>query len=319
MNEYLFWIVPPLAGGAIGFLTNVVAIRMLFRPLREIRIFGFRLPFTPGILPKQRGKLADSIGSMVERELLTPEILRERLRREDTRLKIQQAVGDFSEKIGNEPLEKFFIPHKEAYGALLLSAGKKLYPGLREQLINFLNRDEVRREFEYQGRIFISNAVLKLNVFQRFFISAAQYDKTLDEKMPEIIDDLVNQISEICGDPKTMNAVIGAVKNVLVQKITGEKLSTILALNGEKKKKLDSYICAGLLELMDGQIENFLKMINVRTMVCDRINALEMEKVERIVLDVMANQFKWIDIFGAILGFLIGLFQALFSWFLRSA
>jgi uncharacterized membrane protein YheB (UPF0754 family) len=42
-----------------------------------------------------------------------------------------------------------------------------------------------------------------------------------------------------------------------------------------------------------------------------------MLRVEGIILDVMANQFKWIDIFGAVLGFLIGLCQAGFSWLLR--
>ncbi|MDR1636833.1 MAG: DUF445 family protein, partial [Treponema sp.] len=73
MNNWFFWLVPPLAGAFIGFLTNVLAIRMLFRPLKELRIFGIRLPFTPGILPRERRRLADSIGRMVERELLTPE------------------------------------------------------------------------------------------------------------------------------------------------------------------------------------------------------------------------------------------------------
>jgi uncharacterized membrane protein YheB (UPF0754 family) len=37
--------------------------------------------------------------------------------------------------------------------------------------------------------------------------------------------------------------------------------------------------------------------------------------VEHIVLDVMANQLWWINVFGAILGALIGLFQSFFSWF----
>jgi len=34
-------------------------------------------------------------------------------------------------------------------------------------------------------------------MFQRFFITATQYDKTLHEKMPEIIDDLINQLTEL--------------------------------------------------------------------------------------------------------------------------
>jgi uncharacterized membrane protein YheB (UPF0754 family) len=52
-------------------------------------------------------------------------------------------------------------------------------------------------------------------------------------------------------------------------------------------------------------------------MVRNRINRMDMLRVEKIILDVMANQLKWIDVFGAILGFLIGLFQALFGWLMR--
>jgi uncharacterized membrane protein YheB (UPF0754 family) len=37
--------------------------------------------------------------------------------------------------------------------------------------------------------------------------------------------------------------------------------------------------------------------------------------VERIILDVMANQFKWINLFGGILGGLIGFLQVLLSRF----
>jgi uncharacterized membrane protein YheB (UPF0754 family) len=42
-----------------------------------------------------------------------------------------------------------------------------------------------------------------------------------------------------------------------------------------------------------------------------------MEDVERIVLDVMASQFTWINIFGAILGALIGAGQVLLSIYLK--
>jgi uncharacterized membrane protein YheB (UPF0754 family) len=65
------------------------------------------------------------------------------------------------------------------------------------------------------------------------------------------------------------------------------------------------------------QAEAALASINVQTLVSERIDSLDMLKVEGIVLDVMANQLKWIDIFGAILGFGIGMFQAFLGWLLR--
>ncbi len=63
---------PPLVGAAIGYLTNTIAIRMLFRPLRPWRVFGLRVPLTPGVIPSRRRQLADNIGSMVGDHLLTP-------------------------------------------------------------------------------------------------------------------------------------------------------------------------------------------------------------------------------------------------------
>lgn len=67
------YITPMLIGSIIGYFTNWLAIRMLFRPHEEKRIFGFKIPFTPGMIPKERGRIARSVGETVEDYLLTPE------------------------------------------------------------------------------------------------------------------------------------------------------------------------------------------------------------------------------------------------------
>lgn len=68
---YLPYLVPPLLGALIGYVTNYIAIRMLFRPLRAWRILGVRVPLTPGIIPAKRGELAARMGEMVGDHLLT--------------------------------------------------------------------------------------------------------------------------------------------------------------------------------------------------------------------------------------------------------
>ncbi|MDO9042019.1 MAG: DUF445 family protein [Desulfocapsaceae bacterium] len=62
---------PPVVGAFIGYLTNMVAIKMLFRPLRAWRVFGMRVPFTPGVIPSKREDLAINMGEMVGEHLLT--------------------------------------------------------------------------------------------------------------------------------------------------------------------------------------------------------------------------------------------------------
>ena len=51
------YILPPLVGGVIGYVTNDIAIRMLFRPHSAKHIMGWRVPFTPGIIPKETGRI----------------------------------------------------------------------------------------------------------------------------------------------------------------------------------------------------------------------------------------------------------------------
>jgi len=62
---------PPLLGAFIGYLTNKIAIRMLFRPLHAWHLFGIRVPMTPGVIPSKRHDLAKNIGEMVGSHLLT--------------------------------------------------------------------------------------------------------------------------------------------------------------------------------------------------------------------------------------------------------
>ena len=45
------YVIPPLVGGFIGYVTNDIAIRMPFCPHTTKHITGWRVPFTPGIIP----------------------------------------------------------------------------------------------------------------------------------------------------------------------------------------------------------------------------------------------------------------------------
>ena len=85
-------IIPVLVGSAIGYFTNWLAIKMLFRPLEEKRILGIKLPFTPGLIPKERKRIAKSVGEAVGMHLLTPEKITEVISSEGTREKIRGFV-----------------------------------------------------------------------------------------------------------------------------------------------------------------------------------------------------------------------------------
>ncbi len=75
MPSPVLLLVPPIAGGNIGYFTNDLAIKMLFRPYRPLYLFGRQLPFTPGLIPSNQSRLAKRIADTIMGSLLTPEEL----------------------------------------------------------------------------------------------------------------------------------------------------------------------------------------------------------------------------------------------------
>ncbi|HEY9638473.1 MAG TPA: DUF445 family protein [Coleofasciculaceae cyanobacterium] len=66
------YIAPPVAGAIIGYFTNDIAIKMLFRPYKPIYIGKRQLPFTPGLIPRNQERLAKRIADTIMGSLLTP-------------------------------------------------------------------------------------------------------------------------------------------------------------------------------------------------------------------------------------------------------
>ncbi|ERT06539.1 hypothetical protein M595_3500 [Lyngbya aestuarii BL J] len=82
-NSFEFWILiaPPILGGIIGYFTNDLAIKMLFRPYRPIQVGGRTLPFTPGLIPRNQERLSKRVSDTIMSSLLTPEELQNLARR----------------------------------------------------------------------------------------------------------------------------------------------------------------------------------------------------------------------------------------------
>ena len=90
---------PPLLGALIGWITNYVAIRMLFRPLTPWRLFGVRLPMTPGVIPAKRHELAVNIGRMVGRQLLTSDDIAKALHEAAFKRELESMISQRVEEI----------------------------------------------------------------------------------------------------------------------------------------------------------------------------------------------------------------------------
>ncbi len=94
MSAANLWILllPPVFGGVIGYFTNDIAIKMLFRPYKPKYFLGKQVPFTPGLIPANQQRLAQKISDVIMRSLLTPEELQKLARRLLQTERIEKAI-----------------------------------------------------------------------------------------------------------------------------------------------------------------------------------------------------------------------------------
>lgn len=81
LSTLWLFVAPPVVGGVIGYFTNDIAIKMLFRPYRALYIGKRRIPFTPGLIPRNQERLAKRVSDTIMGSLLTPQELQNLARR----------------------------------------------------------------------------------------------------------------------------------------------------------------------------------------------------------------------------------------------
>lgn len=91
----LAWI--PILTALIGWGTNWLAIRMLFRPHEPHKVLGLTVQ---GLLPRRRMELAEKVAEVIERELLSQHVIREELDKID----VHQYVDGFIKRVVREKL-----------------------------------------------------------------------------------------------------------------------------------------------------------------------------------------------------------------------
>ena len=128
MNTLQQWLLLPTVAALIGWFTNFLAVRMIFRPYREIRVLG--IPFQ-GLLPKRKKEFAKNIGETVEAHLVSVEDIKKivddpkvaaRIKKE-----VEERLDDFiaNRLVASNPMLGMFLK-----GPLV----EKIKSGLTEEL-----------------------------------------------------------------------------------------------------------------------------------------------------------------------------------------
>lgn len=99
-------------GAMIGWITNFIAIKMLFRPYEEVNLIFFKIQ---GLLPKRRNEIGNSIAEVVNNELVSVKDIISKISPEDIEENIGLIVDRILESrlkeeiVKNFPMAAFFL------------------------------------------------------------------------------------------------------------------------------------------------------------------------------------------------------------------
>ncbi|MEY2984143.1 MAG: hypothetical protein RLZZ568_760 [Cyanobacteriota bacterium] len=129
---------PPLAGGVIGYFTNDLAIKMLFRPYKPLLIGSTPLPFTPGLIPRNQERLARRVSDTIMGSLLTPEELQRLARKLLQRQRVEAALG----WLLNLALQQVRKDREQRTAKILANVLRDLFSESLPRLLKALSRRE---------------------------------------------------------------------------------------------------------------------------------------------------------------------------------
>ncbi|MEC1443469.1 DUF445 domain-containing protein [Bacillus subtilis] len=161
-GTFIFMIV---IGAAIGAVTNHLAIQMLFRPYKAYYLFGKRVPFTPGLIPRRRDELAKQMGLMVVNHLLTPEGIKKRL--------VSDAAKTQALRVGEQLIQKLSLSEVTVKEALE-KAGMKRPEKAADPWISSWTDDKLNELFRQYGHQSLKELV------------PIEVQEKLEEKIPMI-------------------------------------------------------------------------------------------------------------------------------------
>lgn len=222
-------IIPGLVGALIGYITNYLAIKMLFRPYNEVRVFGLQIPFTPGLIPKEKKRIAKSIGKTVGSHLLTSDLIIETLYSKRVNDEIQGYLKKKFYLIKNS--NKNIKDVIEDFGLKLDKIENNLSLMLSDFLIRTIRGQFSREKIKY---------IIEKYIISRFdnIVSITIFDNIIDN-IDRIFEDatLRNNIKSKVGEWIT---ILKDDEKLLIQVIPVEitnKIKRMIYENGEKESQ----------------------------------------------------------------------------------
>ena len=309
----LHFILAPVVGGVIGYITNALAIRMLFRPYTPKYFMGMHKPFTPGIIPKEKGRIAASLGTAISDNLMNREVLERYLLSDDmlSRLRTSIDTFGFSQMSNTETLRQFL-------GHYLAAADvDRILTSVRGDLTTQISSRLADSGLGGQ----IADAVAR-------HLTSRLRNDGLEVLLPGPLrilgDNFKNKLADLIEAPLrkfltgNIDSIIAKDGEAMVRRLIDTQVDALAdtrvcdLMKGKEKQiqEVSEALVTAYRILISEQLPRILGAIDIPRIIEGRINEMDMRETERLIFAVMNKELQAIIWLGALLGCIMGTINA---------
>ena len=297
------YFVGPLVGAVIGYITNDIAIRMLFRPHQPKYFMGIHIPFTPGIIPKEKSRIAASIGKAVSENLMNREVLEKSLLSDEMLAKVGSAIDEFAatQRQNAETIEQFALHYltQEDVAAMRNDVTGGLVKMITGKLQDTRLGDSI-------AHLATQHALEKTRNSLAGRLGADLLIQPLAQPIEKIMAKHINEILHANSQQMVEHLV-----NDEANRLTAMTMSDIVSSHSEQLEQIKNGIFNAYRVIITEHLPRILHDIDITTIIEQRINEMDMAEAESIIMDVMRKELRAIVWLGALLGSLMGTLSAL--------
>ena len=297
------YLIGPAVGAVIGYITNDIAIRMLFRPHQAKYIMGIHVPFTPGIIPKEKARIASAIGKAVSENLMNREVLEKSLLSDDMLEKIGNAIDEFvsTQSSNDETIEQFALHYLSSED--INAMRNDVTGGIVKLVTAKLQNSDLGCSIAHMAIEHVMektrNSVVGLFGADRFVAGLAQpIEKLLAKHINEILQNNSQQMIQDLVNNET-------------DELMGMTMSQLTTGRDEQVTQIKRGVLNAYRTIITEHLPRILQDIDISAIIEQRINEMDMNEAEAIIMDVMKKELRAIVWLGALLGSIMGTINAL--------
>lgn len=289
------YIIPPLIGAVIGYCTNYIAVKMLFRPRNEIKVLGHTLPFTPGAIPKNKPRLAKAIGEVVETTFFGEETISAQfLSGEAEDNAVAQMVRGMDRPISDLGISVLGSEEKYEKGL------DRLSEILSQQLLQSLRSGETIR--------MVSDTVIDklVDKFRGGMLGMFITDSFVESAKQMVEAGIQGEIED--KGEEFLNRMVRSQMDTWSR----DTLSEIAFEAGYSDERVERILRKAYRGAVKSAVPALIDRINVSGMIEEKVNDMSNEQLEELVLSVMKRELNLIVNLGALIGLILGCLNLLF-------